>query len=57
MFKPIIHNTDDQMIEEYNRLIQKKPTGGANLAEKLELQKAWKERCNELLTEIREKYV
>lgn len=58
MFLPIIHNQIEgeanfKLFQSYNKLIATKPTGGNNLAEKVELQRQWKKACSELLEQCK----
>lgn len=54
MFKPIIHNLTDKdyayaACQHYNRLIAKKPKGGATLQDKIEAQRQWAIACTNAL--------
>lgn len=51
MFTPIIHNTNNALVKEYNRLIQCKPKAGS-LQEKIISQRMWADNCRELLAAI-----
>ena len=51
-FAHILHNTNNEHVRRYNKLIASKPIGAWTLAEGVERQRQWESECQDLLFAI-----